>query len=399
MDDIVKPIPSTTTLPYAWVILAVVFLASIAAPLNQAKVPPLMPVIMEAFQLSLGQAGWLMSVFALTGLFLSLPAGIFLQKLGPKTLGIVALTCLSLGAALGAVSTGAGLLLSSRVIEGVGMGLIAVVAPAAIAMWFPPTKQGVPMGIWATWVPVGTVSMYALGPALVTRFGWQIIWWIGVAFSLVILVLYALLMKSPPWVEEARTSVEGSSCLREALSNRSAWLLALQFGCMTLTFMAFGTYFPTFLSGVRGYSLAQAAYTASISTVVVLVSAPLAGWMSDRIGSRRLMFSTPFLVVAVMMLFPFKVVGWQIYALMIVLGFIVGAVPTATFAAAPEVMGKAELAGLGLAMVMVGQNLGMFIGPILFGNLVERLGWVVAGYWLIPVCVLGFIVGRKVKVR
>lgn len=30
---------------YAWVILFVVFLASVAAPLNQNKVPPLMPLL------------------------------------------------------------------------------------------------------------------------------------------------------------------------------------------------------------------------------------------------------------------------------------------------------------------------------------------------------------------
>jgi fucose permease len=67
------------------------FLASVAAPLNQSKVPPLMPVLMEAFQLNLSQAGMLMSFFALTGLILALPAGIAMQKLGTKVAGLVAL--------------------------------------------------------------------------------------------------------------------------------------------------------------------------------------------------------------------------------------------------------------------------------------------------------------------
>ena len=63
----VRKTGTTRAAPYAWVILLVVFLASVAAPLNQNKVPPLMPVMMEAFQLSLVQAGLLMSVFAITG--------------------------------------------------------------------------------------------------------------------------------------------------------------------------------------------------------------------------------------------------------------------------------------------------------------------------------------------
>ena len=154
--------------------------------------------------------------------------------------------------------------------------------------------------------------------------------------------------------------------------------------------MGMGTYYPTFLAEERGYSLSQAAYISSITTIMVLFSAPLAGWLSDRIGSRRLMFSIPFLILSVMLFFPFKIMGWQIYVYMMLQGSFAGAIPTATFAAAPEVMKKPELAGLGMAVVMFGQNLGFFVGPILFGKLVESLGWVYAGYCLIPFCLLGF---------
>ena len=203
---------------------------------------------------------------------------------------------------------------------------------------------------------------------------------------------------NPPENATSSTQAELASSLK-ALNNKSIWQLGLVFACFTLTFMGLGTFYPTFLGEVRGYPLSQASYIASISTMMVLISAPLAGWLSDRIGSRRLVFSIPFLAISVMMIFPFRIVGWQIYAFMILQGLIAGAVPTATFAAAPEVMKKPELAGLGMAVVMLGQNLGMFIGPILFGKLVESQGWLIAGYSLIPFCLLGFFAGWKLKVR
>jgi MFS family permease len=62
-------------------------------------------------------------------------------------------------------------------------------------------------------------------------------------------------------------------------------------------------------------------------------------------------------------------------------------------------MGNPQLAGIGLAIVALGQNLGMVIGPILFGRFVESMGWTTAGYWLIPVCILGFVAAWMVKVR
>jgi predicted MFS family arabinose efflux permease len=390
---------------YARVILFVVFLASVAAPLNQFKVPPLMPVLMETFRLNLSQAGMLMSVFAFTGLILALPAGIILQKLGPKVVGLIAVGCLVIGSAWGALANSFGWLLASRVLEGVGLGLIAVAGPASIALWFPRERQGTPMGIWATWVPVGSVVMYSLAPALATLAGWQAVWWAGAGFALIAFVLYWLLMRLPPSLaNDQRHEQKGlvnntSPKLGTALANRNIWLLALQFGCFNLVFIAFGTFFPTFLSEERDYSLAQAAFIASVSTIMVLGSAPLAGWLSDRIGSRRFVFAIPLLIIAGMMVLPFNLTGWTLYAFMVLLGLIAGAVPTATFAAAPEVMGNPQLAGIGLAIVALGQNLGMVIGPILFGRFVESMGWATAGYWLIPVCILGFVAAWMVKVR
>ena len=385
---------------YAWVILFAVFIASVAAPLNQNKVPPLMPVLMQALDITLSQAGLLMSVFSITGFVLALPTGFIIQRFGPKITGIIALVSLVIGAGMGALSGSMGLLLASRVIEGVGMGLIAVVAPAVIALWFPREKQGTPMGIWATWVPMGSILMLQLAPRLSASFGWPSVWWFGAVFALVALLLFAFLLRMPP-VDPGllAEAAPPAPSFGKALANRDIWLLAFTFFCFNLVFFPLATYYPTFLAEVRGYSLTEAASIASISTAVVLISAPFAGWLSDRIGSRKLVLTVPFILVAGLMFLPFRVVGWQIIAFFVVLGLIAGAVPTATFAAAPEVMQSPQLAGLGLAVIMLGQNLGMFVAPVMFGALVESSGWVTAGLWLIPFALLGFVAGRLVKMR
>ena len=390
---------STKVMPYAWVILVVIYLASVVAPFNQFKVPPIMPVLLDVFEISLTQAGLLMSVLAFIGLLLALPAGIILERFGPKTTALIALGSMAAGGAVGAVSGNFSLLLLSRVIEGVGIGLIGVAAPATIAMWFPPEKQGTPMGIWATWVPVGTVAMYNLAPQLAGSMGWQAVWWLGVAFALVMVFFSWMLVRRPPVKNPGGLYNPEKLDLRKALANRDIWLLALLFGCFNLALVSLGTYYPTFLNEVRGYPLGQASFIASIGTMVVILSAPLAGLFSDRIGSRRMVFSVPFLIIAVLFLFPFRVVGWPLIAILIAQGFATGAIPTAVFAAAPEIMRKPQWAGLGLAAILVGQNLGQLVGPVLFGVFVNQLGWVMAGYLMIPVCLLGFVAGWLIKIR
>ena len=397
-----QPVPAqgkSLITPYAWVILAVVYFASVVAPFNQFKIPPLMPVLMQTFQIDLTQAGLLMSIIAMIGLVLALPTGIFLQRLGPKAALLIALGTIAVGAGIGALSSSFAGLLASRVIEGLGMGLMGVTAPATIAMWFPPERQGTPMGIWATWVPIGSVAIYNLSPVMASSLGWQSIWWVGAGFAVVMMVVSGLLITHPPAQDQPDRQAQATLNLRQALANPNIWLLGLAFACMNLTMVSVGTYYPTFLNEVRGYPLGQAAFISSLTTLIVLFSAPAAGWLSDRIGSRRLVFSLPFLAIAASFLFPFRVTGWQIIALMIAQGLIVGAIPTAIFAAASEVMRKPEWAGLGLAVVLIGQNLGQLLGPILFGEIVKSSGWAMAGYMMIPFCLVGFISGWMVKVR
>jgi len=369
---------------YAWVILGVVYFASMAAPLNQAKVPPIMPYLIDAFYLDLGNAGMLMSVFAITGVVLALPAGFILQHLGLKITGLIALGSLIIGAITGAVTISPTIMLISRVIEGVGMGFMTVLAPAAIAMWFPPKNRGIPMGIWATWVPLGTLIMLILAPFLASISGWQMVWWFGAIFSLFMFMLYALLMR-PPLGNPAQTNAfqniaqpSESLIFGGALMKKDIWLMGIVFACFTFNGLGWSSFYPTFLASERGFSLANASLLFSLSTVMSIFSCLIAGIVSDRIGSRRLIFTLPALPLAVLPALLYIVHDGWIPVLLIIYGLLVGAIPTAIFSAVPEVMGNPKLAGVGLAVVTLGQNVGFLLGPVFFGWMVSHLNWIAA---------------------
>ncbi|HJX52809.1 MAG TPA: MFS transporter [Polyangia bacterium] len=387
---------------YAWVVLSAVFLAGIAATLSQYEVPPVLPVLMHSFGIDLAAAGWLMSIFAVTGAVVALPSGYILQRLGAKTAGIVAIGIVGVGGVVGALSGNFEMLLLSRALEGVGLGLIAVVAPTVIALWFPLESRGVPMGIWATWVPVGGVVMFNSAPTIAAGGGWQLVWWLGAAFCLISLVLFRVFVRMPASADvgtNARGLGQNDSSLRLAMGNRSIWLLALFFCLYCISQGALSSFYPTFLVSEHGYSLSAASTLSSLPMVAVLFSCPLAGLVSDRLGTRKLVYTIPTVLLAGSWLFPFVISGWQIPVFMVLIGLLGGAVATAVWAAVPEVMERPQLVGMGMAILMLGQSVGYVIGPAVFSRLVQIFGWAGAGFAWIPLGLVAASVGWFVKVR
>ena len=388
----------------AWLILGVLLLFSIAAPLNQFKVPPIMPLLIDALGLSVTGAGLLMSVFAVTGLILALPSGLILQRIGARPTGILAGGSIVLGAVLGALSTGTGGLLASRVIEGIGTSFMAVLAPAIIAQWFVARQRGTAMGVWAAWVPIGTAAMLLIAPALATPEApgaWRSVWWLGAGYALVVTVLYLVFVKPSPVraAEPAMATSQLAVTSTQVLRNRNIWLLAAAFAAFNAATIGLGTYMPTFLNAQRGLSLPQAALVSSITTMVVIFSAPAGGILSDKIGSRK----KPYLagLAATIVLLPFVGVlnvTWLL-VLVVVNGLVMGAIPTNIFAAAVEAAGDERQGGVAMAVIMVGQNTGMLLGPAVFGALIEGAGWPAAFASLAVMSTLGLLAGWLAKVR
>jgi MFS family permease len=390
---------------YAWVILFAVMIASISAPFAQFKVPPVMSVLMEAYHLNLTSAGWLMSIFAVTGLVLAVPAGIILQKYGSKTTGLLAVASLMIGSLLGALAPNITWFFISRLVEGCGMGLISIVAPAIITDWFPPNQRGLPMGIWATWVSVGSLIIYNLAPKLSASGNWQSVWWASALMSFVAFVLFGLLIRTPPNTQTDNAAVNLPQAKKTAgllryFLNRDIWLLAVPFACFNIVVIgAISTYYPTFLVKMRDYHLADASFVTSLRMMVVIGAAPLIGWLSDHLASPKQMILLSFIGLGIYMLFPFSSGGWINPFLMALLGIFAATIPTSIFSSAPEAMKDPQAVGIGMAVLMVGQNAGQLIGPVIFSHLVEAQGWVVAGYWMIPVLAIGFVATWFTKVR
>ena len=77
-----------------------------------------------------------------------------------------------------------------------------------------------------------------------------------------------------------------------------------------------------------------------------------------------------------------------------------GLIPSNIFAAAVEAAGDERRGGLAMAIIMVGQNAGMLLGPVVFGALVASPGgWIAAFGSMAVVSALGAVAGWQACVR
>jgi MFS family permease len=400
------------TSAYAWVVLFALYMATLAATLNLFKLPPVMTVIQTAFSVDNVKTGDLMSIFSIMGFVLAIPAGYILKRFGIKMTGLIAVGAVMIGSALGASAKTFEMLYVGRFIEGVGMGLIMVAAPFAISVWFPLHNRALPTGIWASSVGIGNVATLLIAPSLAVAYQWPSVWWLGAGFSALAFILFAILFRMPKQEEmyaapaPAPAVQEAPPSLAKGMANRSFWMISISFGCYNLVVMAMCTFLPVFLEVVRGYSktyekgvLMNAGFVTALIMAASIFSAPAGGSISDRLGKRKLMVLIPFILTALTFLFPFTISIPMIPVYMIVFGIVGGPIAPVLLAAVPEVAPKPQLIGIGMSVAAVGQNIGMYIGPSLFPRIMAVHGWEAAGFWMIPICLVGIIATCFIKVR
>ena len=171
----------------AWAIMLIVFLAGIAMAWAQNKVVPVIDIVQVQLNVGMSVAGWISSIFCVMGIVLALPAAGMMRKMGVKASGILALGATIVGTLIGIFAPNEVILLISRVIEGFGLGLISVIAPAVISMWFRPEERGLPMGIWGAWQMVAQAGTFLFAGNILGLFGgdWKGLWWVGLILLIV----------------------------------------------------------------------------------------------------------------------------------------------------------------------------------------------------------------------
>ncbi|CDX04187.1 Arabinose efflux permease [Desulfitobacterium hafniense] len=393
---------STRTVPqyqnYLFVAIVIMFTA-VSAAANQFKVPTIMGDLAQSMNMSVSSATWLMSIFTFVGIFLAVPAGSLVQKFGPKMMVVTAVALIGIGSIIGSLATTGTMLIFSRAIEGVGFIFAATAGPTAMSRYVEPSKMGTAMGIWACWVAIGQILAFTLTPMLITSMSWNTIWIIFAVFAIVMALVLQFTINGSMGnvVESSGPAVKFSDVFKK----KNLWLLCLSFSTFNLAFMALLSFVPTYLEQSGMMTKSGAAFVCTVPMILSIACSIIFGKLSDMLHTHKklLIVALAALIPALALMFSSSVS--MVWIGGIFLGLIAMGVPAMVLSSVGEVVESPELVGPGMGLVMVFQNLGMFIGTAIFMPIAGMFGgnMTMAAYSMIAFAVLGIILALMAKFK
>jgi EmrB/QacA subfamily drug resistance transporter len=319
--------------------LAIVSVALFMVTLDNLVVTNALVSIREDLGASLEQLEWTVNAYTLSFAVFLLTAAALGDRLGRRTVfasGLALFTVASVAAALAPTTE---TLIAARAVQGLGGAVIAPLSLTLLSDAFAEDRRGLALGIWSGVSGLGVALGPVVGGAVVEGFSWQWIFWLNVpvGIALVPVALARLTNSRGPnktldvpgvalasagllglvfgivraqelgWTSATVVGSMGGGVL--LLGAFVAWelrspapMLPMRFFrnrafaatngvSLAMFFGAFGSIFllAQFFQVAQGYSPLEAGIRTLPWTAMPIFVAPVAGILSDRIGSRPLM--------------------------------------------------------------------------------------------------------------
>jgi EmrB/QacA subfamily drug resistance transporter len=181
-------------------VLLVASMATFLTPYMGSSVNIALPSIGREFAMDAILLGWVATSYLLTTAIFLVPFGRIADIYGRKrifTYGIFIFTASSL---LTAISTSAIMLISFRILQGIGSAMIFGTAVAILTSVFPPGERGRALGINVGAVYLGLSLGPFLGGFLTQHFGWRSIFVANVPLGLTVIIFVLWKLKGE-WAE------------------------------------------------------------------------------------------------------------------------------------------------------------------------------------------------------
>ena len=369
-----------------WIVIGVVFGAAVIASMQIGRPSPALSLIRDDLAIDMVTAGWVSSIFNVTGALIGIAAGLIADRYGYRRIALVGLMCLVGGTFVSAITPSAPLLLVARFFEGLGLISIMVAGTPLIVAASRVRDRGVVIGIWSTFFPLGGALVLAAAAGILDTTGWRLFFALNAVLCLAILVLFARVVVPQRVAIETKLTV-GVGEAGQALALAGPWLLAAAIFELSVATLAVQIWLPTFLLEKLGLSITTAALATAVFIFLFIPAnfvgsriigvGPIRHWHVVAVGSVGIAI-VPFGLFSDGISDPLRAAIGCLYPLT------AGLIPGAVFAGIPVHARSENQIGIVTGVVTQGAFLGNLIGPPLFAFLIVRLGGWDGAAWMFP---------------
>jgi len=286
--------------------------------------------LMSAFQISGMDLGNLAASYFYAYLILQIPAGVLLDRFGPRKITSLAIAVCALGNMLFGFAPSLLVAEIGRFFVGAGAAFAAVTCLKLTANWFPSRQFAFMAGLMMTIAMLGAVGGQAPLAYFISHLEWRAaMQWISVAGLVFAFIFWFVVRDTSPShaIEKvfAPQKVSIFKNLKKLVKSPQSWWLSVYSGFAFAPVMVFGGLWGvSFLAESYKIPEHMAAQQVSLIFIGFAVGAPLFGHLSDRWGRRKpVMYWGTFLSLIAISLIIYVPIGPILPCVLFLFGFFI----------------------------------------------------------------------------
>ncbi|WP_255151114.1 MFS transporter [Halorarius halobius] len=250
-----------------------------------------------AFDTTAAELGFLHASFFWIYAGLQLPAGLVVDRYGPRWVAGVGLAVMTGGVAWFASAGTLTAALAARATIGLGGSVLYVATLRYLASWYRPDEYATMTGLTIAAAGIGGILATTPLALAIEAVGWRTaLLAAGGASGVVTVGILAAVRDRPAdaGLESVGTAEQSTASLSEVVANtrtvlgeRETWLMGLMlFFVLGANFTVLGLWGVPFVVDIYGTSVAQASTYVLLGNVGFVLGSPVFGWLSDRLERR-----------------------------------------------------------------------------------------------------------------
>ena len=172
--------------------LAIVSIGLFMVVLDNLVVNVALPSIHRDLGASIQALEWIVNAYVLAYAVLLLTGAALGDRFGRKRMFIAGISLFTLSSAAAALAPSIGLLIAARASQGVGAAIVTPLTLTLLADAFPPERRGIALGVWSGISGTAVALGPLVGGAVIQAANWHWIFWINVPIGLVLIPLAAV---------------------------------------------------------------------------------------------------------------------------------------------------------------------------------------------------------------